>query len=80
VDGLPKISAIDNKKVRMENAFVENKNLTAKTEIVSGTLLKQTYRLGQRVISHVGGWFADKSAICSKKERVEINKKKSVQK
>jgi hypothetical protein len=63
VDGLPKISAIDNKKVRMENAFVENKNLTAKTEIVSGSLLKQTYRLGQLAISQVGGWFTDKSAL-----------------
>jgi hypothetical protein len=48
-------SAINNKKVRTEDTFVENRNLTTKTEIVSSSLLKQAFRLGQRTIRPVDG-------------------------
>jgi hypothetical protein len=60
-------SALNNKKTKKENIFARSKNLTTKTEIVSSSFLRQIYRFGQRVKSHVGGLFVNKSAIDNKK-------------
>jgi hypothetical protein len=43
------------RKQKKENIFARSKNLTTKTEIVSSSFLRQIYRFGQRVKSHVGG-------------------------
>jgi type II secretory pathway pseudopilin PulG len=61
-------SAIDNTKVKTEDTFVENKNLTTKTEIASDSLLKQAYRLGQLAKLQVGGLFT-KSSISNNKQK-----------
>jgi exopolysaccharide biosynthesis predicted pyruvyltransferase EpsI len=48
-------SISNNKKVKTEDTFVENKNLTTKTELFSKSFLEQIYRFGQLAKLQVGG-------------------------
>jgi hypothetical protein len=64
-------SISNNKKVKTEDTFVENRNLKTKTEFFSNSLLKQAYRLGQLAKLQVGGCFADKSISNNKKVKTE---------
>jgi type II secretory pathway pseudopilin PulG len=70
-------SAIYSKKENTEKDFVKIKNLKTKTELFTGSLLKQAYRLGQRVISHVDGLFINKSTFGTKEAQALI--KNSIQ-
>jgi hypothetical protein len=64
-------SISNNKKVKTEDTFVENKNLTTKTELFSKSFLEQIYRFEQLAFPQVGGWFTNNSAIDNKKENTE---------